>query len=99
MKGGSVNFFPLPDTITTPAQLEEQVAFLNVVGHGGLSGSVFKVPENTYILFMGTAGYPIIRRPRQLPILKRYRFLNPGETKAQWYDRKNIEGYKRPIIL
>jgi hypothetical protein len=36
---------------------------------------------------MGTAGYPIIRRPRQLPILKRYRFLNPGETKAQWYER------------
>jgi len=87
-RGGSINYFPLPDTITTATQLADSVGFINVVGHGSLTGSVFKVPDNTYILFMGAAGYPIVRRPYQLPTLKNYRFLKAGETVPQWYDRQ-----------
>lgn len=87
MRGGATNYFPLPDTITNGAELQRQVHFINVVGHGSLTGQAFMVPENTYILFMGAAGFPIIRRPFQLPSLKRYRFLNEGETPEQWYTR------------
>ena len=87
-RGGSINYFPLPDTITNGTELEKSVAFVNVVGHGSLTGSVFKVPDNTFILFMGAAGYPIVRRPYQLPTLKQYRFLKADETVPQWYDRQ-----------
>jgi hypothetical protein len=87
MRGGAINYFPLQDTISNGADLEKSVHFINVVGHGSLTGQAFMVPENTFILFMGAAGFPIIRRPFQLPSLRKYRFLNTGETPAQWYER------------
>jgi hypothetical protein len=87
MRGGAINYFPLQDSIENADDLERNVHFINVVGHGNLTGQVFMVPENTYILFMGAAGFPIFRRPFQLPSLRNYRFLNTGETPAQWYQR------------
>ena len=87
MRGGAINYFPLQDTIQNADDLERNVHFINVVGHGNLTGQVFMVPENTYILFMGAAGFPIFRRPFQLPPLRNYRFLNTGETPAEWYER------------
>ena len=87
MRGGARNYFKIPTAITDGASLQENVGFFNVVGHGVLNDRIFRVPENTFILFMGGAGMPIIRPNTQLPELAAYRFLNAGETVEQWHQR------------
>ena len=87
MKGGATHYFPLPDHVTDGATLAGHVGFVSVSAHGMLTGNVFVVPDNTYIMFLGGAGHPIERRPNQIPALKKYRFMQPGETPEQWYER------------
>lgn len=89
MRGGARNYFPLPAAVSDGASLGAAVDFYNVNAHGVLTGEIFKIPDNTYILFLGEAGKPIIRQAFQIPDLSRYRFLQPGEDKAAWLARQH----------
>jgi hypothetical protein len=85
-RGGAKNYFPIPAAITDGASLAGGVDFFSITGHGSLTPNAFKVPDNTFILFMGEAGRPIPRRAFQFPELSRYRFLGRGQTAEQWHD-------------
>jgi hypothetical protein len=87
MKGGARHYFRLPAHITDVETLARNVGFVSVSAHGNLTGNVFVVPDNTYIMFLGGAGHPIERRANQIPALKKYRFRQPDETPKQWYER------------
>jgi hypothetical protein len=88
MKGGATHYFPLPEHITDVNALARNVGFLSVTAHGTLTGDVFLVPDNTYIMFLGGAGHPIERRAFQIPDLQKYRFMQPDEENAKpWFER------------
>jgi hypothetical protein len=58
-----------------------------MTAHGSQDGQVFLVPDNTWILFRGPASASIPRRKQQDELLNQFRFLQPGETQEQYYQR------------
>ena len=74
MIGGSKHYFPLDPTITDVPTLEANVIFLSLTGHGRLTGNVFIVPDNTYIMFLGEAGRSIVKKTVRTIDQTNYRF-------------------------
>jgi hypothetical protein len=87
MKGGGINYLPLPPEITDPFKFANNFNLISMTAHGSQDGNVFLVPENTWILFRGPASASIERRELQEELLNRFRFLNPGESVKEYYTR------------
>jgi hypothetical protein len=87
MRGGGTNYLPLPRDVTNATEFAEKFNLIAMTAHGSQDGQVFLVPENTWILFRGPASASIERRKKQDEILNQFRFLQPGETDADYYNR------------
>ncbi len=100
--GGARNKAPKPGTdlvgITTPEQMLAEMNFYSIVGHGAIEprdkGTVFLVPERTFIMFTARAGEPTDKiKPIVDAILNdfRYKKVDPStgslETDAIWTKR------------
>lgn len=87
MKGGGINYLPLPGDVRTPAEFSSKFDLISMTAHGSQDGQVFLVPENTWILFRGPSSASIERRKKQDELLAEFRFLQPGETQEQYHER------------
>lgn len=87
MKGGGINYLPLPRDVTTPAEFSSKFDLISMTAHGSQDGQVFLVPENTWILFRGPSSASIPRRKIQDELLAAFRFLQLGETQEQYHKR------------
>jgi hypothetical protein len=87
MKGGGINYLPLPRDVTTPAEFTSKFDLISMTAHGSQDGQVFLVPENTWILFRGPSSASIPRLKEQDKLLATFRFLQPGETQEQYHER------------
>jgi hypothetical protein len=87
MKGGGINYLPLPPEIINPFTFASNFNLISMTAHGSQDGTVFLVPENTWILFRGPASASIERRESQEELLNQFRFLNPGESVKEYYTR------------
>ena len=92
--GGARNKAPKPGTdligITTPEQMLAEMNFYSIVGHGAIEprdkGTVFLVPERTFIMFTARAGEPTDKiKPIVDAILNdfRYKKVDPSTCKSE----------------
>jgi hypothetical protein len=87
MKGGGKPYLPIPADVTDPATFQANFDLVSITAHGSQDGTAFLVPENVFICFRGPSGATIERRRHQDAVLNQFRYLNPGETVAQYHER------------
>lgn len=106
-KGGALNHVPkpsrdlqvVPSKVNNGADLQKYMQFYSIIGHGSIpprdKGTLFLVPERTYILFIARAGEPTDKiKPVTDAILDAFRYKKldsskPGgvEDEKAWYER------------
>ena len=95
MKGGAINHMPIPGSdvlpIANPTDLQRLMDFYSLIGHGGMlsvsENFVFKIPDNTWILFISRAGESTPKIKAEDDLLNDFRYFRPGETREQWHER------------
>ena len=95
MKGGAINHMPVPGSdvlpIANPTDLQRLMDFYSLIGHGGMlpmsENFVFKIPDNTWILFISRAGESTPKIKQEDDLLNDFRYFRPGETREQWHER------------
>jgi len=84
MKGGAKNRMPFSKELNNPKignakDLQKYFEFYSIVGHGSIepreTGTLFIVPERTYIMFTTRAGEPTQKiKPKVDEILNQFRY-------------------------
>ena len=89
--------------INNPTDLARNMKFYSIIGHGSIppreTGTLFLVPEKTYIMFIARAGESTDKiKPEVDEILDAFRYKRPDETVEQWHHR-TFEGMENGTLF
>ncbi len=90
MIGAGLNYLKLPEDIKSSDDLLKNFKFFNVTGHGELEGEIFKVPENTFILFQTRSGHVALKKgnDNQFECVNNYRYTKFRSDEVEVPDGK-----------